>query len=178
MNSYLFMVCCSQHFQTVLSTNHKVNDFIKVTEENIVRQKRSPYQPIAEISAMKFKKTKANLRYNHNEIDQLWNSGPGPLALFQLGVLFFLSFHPKVPISSDCLVSFFLGSQKKKRILHQECDCEQHLVPTQEEMMNIGKVLMNFLPQWSEGILLVHTALRNLTLNVLKLQYQFVRQYW
>ena len=61
MNSYLFMVCCSQHFQTVLSTNHKVNDFIKVTEENIVRQKRSPYQPIAEISAMKFKKTKANL---------------------------------------------------------------------------------------------------------------------
>ena len=61
MYSYLFMVCCSQHFQTVLSTNHMVNDFIKVTEEKIVRQKRSAYQPIAEISAMKYKKTKANL---------------------------------------------------------------------------------------------------------------------
>ena len=61
MHSYLFMVCCSQHFQTVLSTNHIVNDFIKVTEENIVRQKRSAYQPIAEISVMKYKKTKANL---------------------------------------------------------------------------------------------------------------------
>ena len=61
MNSYLFMVCCSQHFQTVLSTNHIVHDFLKVPEENVVRQKRAAYQPIAEISAMKFKKTKANL---------------------------------------------------------------------------------------------------------------------
>ena len=61
MYSYLFMVCCSQHFQTVLSTNHIVHDFIKVPEENIVRHKRAAYQPIVEISAMKFKKTKANL---------------------------------------------------------------------------------------------------------------------
>ena len=61
INRYLFMVCCSQHFQTVLSTNHIVNDFIKVTGEKIVRQKRSAYQPIAEISAMKYKKTKADL---------------------------------------------------------------------------------------------------------------------
>ena len=61
MYSYLFMVCCSQHFQTLSSTNNIVNDFIKVTEEKILMQKRSAYQPTAEISAMKFKKTKANL---------------------------------------------------------------------------------------------------------------------
>ena len=61
MYSYLLIMCCSQHFHTVLSTTHIVNDFIQVTEEKTVRQKRSAYQPIAEISAMKFKKTKANL---------------------------------------------------------------------------------------------------------------------
>ena len=61
VSGFVILVFWSQNFKSAFSSKDTVAEHVDVLEQNFVRNKRAAYQPISEIKAMTFKKTKANL---------------------------------------------------------------------------------------------------------------------
>ena len=61
VSGFAILVFWTQNFKSAFSSNDTVTEHVDVLEQNFVRNKRAAYQPITEIKAMTFRKTKVNL---------------------------------------------------------------------------------------------------------------------